>query len=103
MSIQNLVDQIKQSTDYQKNRQLLREQMHNDLLFAHNNGLFKATPELIAFLSAWDTDIIYIEDQYGNPVECNRIALLTECKERNQRVINRWHVLHEQLQTVRKI
>lgn len=103
MSIQNLVDQIRQSTDYQKNRQLLREQMHNDLLFAHNSGLFKATPELIAFLSAWDTDTIYIEDQYGNPIECNRLALLDLCKEKNQRVMNRWHVLHEQLQTVRKI
>jgi hypothetical protein len=103
MSIQNLVDQIKQSTDYQKNRQLLREQMHTDLLFTHNQGLFKATPDLIAFLSAWDQPKLFIEDQYGNPVECDRLALLEQCKERNQRVINRWHVLHEQLQSVRKI
>jgi 4'-phosphopantetheinyl transferase EntD len=103
MSIQNLVDQIKQSTDYQKNKQLLREQMHNDLLFTHNQGLFKATPELIAFLSAWDQPKLFIEDQYSNPVECDRLVLLEQCKERHQRVINRWHVLHEQLQSVRKI
>jgi 4'-phosphopantetheinyl transferase EntD len=103
MSVHDLIGQIKQSTDYQKNRQLLREQMHNDLLFTHRNGLFKATPELIAFLSAWDQDTVFIEDQYSNPVECDRLALLEECKQRHQRVINRWHVLHEQLQTVRKI
>ena len=103
MSLNTLVDQVRQSTDYQRNRKRLRDQIQTDLMIAHESGLFKITPELIAFLSVWDEDILYLEDQYGNPIKCNRPVLLEACKQQYQRVINRWHVQHEELQQVRKI
>ncbi len=103
MELKTLARQIRQSTDYQKNKQKLREQIKTDLVLAHGNGLFAVTPELIAFLHSWDQDQIYLEDQFGNPVLCDRIQLLTEAKQHYQRVLNRWHSLHEELIHARKI
>jgi hypothetical protein len=103
MSLTSLVEQVRQSTDYQKNKIRLREQIQTDLLIAHESGLFQITPELIAFLSCWDQDELYLEDHYGNPVKCNRPVLLESCKQQYQRVINRWHTQYEQLQQIRKI
>ena len=51
MTIKSLVDDIRQSTDYQKNKIRLKEQVMGDLIVSHNSGLFVVTPDLIAFLS----------------------------------------------------
>ena len=103
MSIDQLIAQVRQSTDHQRNRRRLREQAQADLLVTHGEGLFRATPELIAFLATWEQDELYLEDEYQNPVRCDRPVLLQRCREHHQRVINRWHTQHEQLSRVRKI
>ena len=103
MTLTALALEIKQATDVQRNRTLLREQMKADLMVHHNDGLFVVTPELIGFLSAWTDNELFVEDQYSNPIKCNRTALLEQCKQQHQRVLNRWHGLHEELRRVRKI
>lgn len=103
MSINTLVGEIKQATDFQKNKLKLKEQVETDLLVAHESGLFKTSPELIAFLSCWDQPELFLEDVYGNPIRCQRDALLNQCKQQYQKVMNRWHNQYEQLRQVRKI
>ena len=103
MSLDQLVAQVRQATDYQTNRNKLKQQIESDLLLTHGDGLFRATQELISFLSCWESDEIFLEDQYGNPIQCDRQQLLEQCKERYQQVMNRWHVQHEQLRQIRKI
>lgn len=95
--------EIRQATDYQKNQQRLREQIKTDLVITHGGGMFTITPELIAFLSAWDEEMIYLEDQFQKPILCNRVQLLHEAKQQYHRVLNRWHGLHEELKHARKI
>lgn len=103
MELKTLARLVKQSTDYQKNRQKLHEQIKTDLVMTHAESLFEVTPELIAFLHAWDEDEVFVEDQFGNPVLCNRQQFLKECKQHYHRVLNRWHALHEELKHARKI
>lgn len=103
MTLNLLVQDIRQATDYQRNKQKLKEQIQTDLLITHGDGLFKVTPELMCFLSMWEDDQIYLEDSYGNPVLCNRLQLLTQCKQHYAMVMNRWHLQHEQLKQQRKI
>ena len=74
MTLNALALEIKQATDFQRNRTLLREQMKADLVVHHNDGLFVVTPELIGFLNAWHDNEVFVEDQYGNPILCNRTA-----------------------------
>ena len=101
--LDQLVTQIKQATDYQKNKQILREKIQTDLHFAHNGGLFKATQELIAFLNCYDLYEMYIEDTYQNPIRVNREELLDLAKQHYQMAMNAWHIQHEELKRVRKV
>lgn len=103
MSLQSLTDRVRQATDFQRNKKRLREQIQADLMLAHGDGLFQITMELMAFLSTYDQDRLFLEDHYGNPVECDRLAMLEACREQYQKVMNRWHAQHEQLQQQRKI
>ena len=101
--INDLVEEIKQATDYQINRRILREKITTDLHLAYNNGLFLVKPELIAFLATWDSDELYLEDTYQNPIKVNRREFLTQCQQHYQMVMNEWHIQHDNLKRTRKV
>jgi len=101
--INAIVTEVRRATDYQANKQILREKIQTDLHIAYNGGLFKVTPDLIGFLSVWTDDIVYLEDTYENPIEINRVELLTQCKQHYQQVMNRWHQLHAELKQIRRV
>ena len=101
--INQLVEEIKQSTDYQINKRILREKIQTDLHFAYNGGLFKATQELIGFLNAWDAEEIYVEDTYQNPIQVNRQELLILATQHDQMAMNAWHIQHDELKRARKV
>lgn len=101
--INKLVDQIRQATDYQINREILREKIQTDLHVPFNGGMFYITTDLLAFLATWPDDVLYLEDTYHNPIEVNRVELLTLAREHYQQVMNRWHQEHAELKRIRKI
>jgi hypothetical protein len=101
--IDNLLSEIKQSTDYQINKQILREKIQTDLHIAHHGGLFKVTPELLAFMQGWPIDEMYLEDVYGNPVEIDRHVFLLIAQQHYQKVMNHWHQEHAKLKQIRKV
>jgi hypothetical protein len=101
--LDQLVTQIKQSTDYQINKQILREKIQTDLHFAYNGGLFKATQELIGFVTAWSSETLYLEDTYQNPIEVKRDEIISLCTSHYQKVMNIWHIEHEKLKRIRKV
>jgi hypothetical protein len=101
--INELVNQIKQSTDYQTNKRILREKITTDLHVAYNNGLFLVKSDLISFLTTWPSDELFLEDTYQNPIKINRKEFLTICQGHYQQVMNRWHIEHEELKRARKV
>jgi len=101
--LENIIAHIKQATNYQTNKHLLREKAQTDLCVPYNGGLFRASPELIAFLSVWDNDELYLEDTYLNPIKCDRNELLSLCKAHYFKVMNSWHMQHEEVKRVRKV
>lgn len=103
MSTEQLLSQIRQATSYQQNKQILREKIQTDLHFAHNGGLFKVTPELLAFVATWPIDELYLEDTYQNPIEIDRTVFLVQAQQHYQKVMNRWHQAHDELKKIRKI
>jgi hypothetical protein len=98
-----LVNQIRQATDFQKNKLILREKIQTDLHLAHASGLFKITPELIAFVKTWPVDELYLEDTYNNPIKIDRQTFLVQAQQHYQLVMNRWHNEYEELKKIRKI
>ena len=105
MNTQDILDQIKLRTDYQKNKVILREKIQTDLHFTYNGGMFKATPELILFSSGWPRhESLYLEDAYQNPIHIpDPEFFAAKCKECYYKVMNRWHQEHEELKKLRKV
>ena len=101
--IENLVAEIRMSTDFQINKKNLREKIQIDLHMAHAGGMFKITPELIAFVKTWPVDDIYLEDTYQNPIKIDRQTFLVTAQQHYQEVMNHWHNEYEQLKKIRKI
>ena len=101
--INNLIDEIRLATDFQLNKKILREKIQTDLHMAHNGGMFKITPELIAFVKTWPVDELYIEDTYQNPIKIDRQVFLVTAQQHYQQVMNRWHNEYEELKKIRKI
>ena len=101
--INSLLQEIKQSTDFQINKKALREKIQTDLHITHNGGMFKITPELITFVKTWPVDELYLEDIYENPVSIDRQVFLVTAQQHYQQVMNRWHNEYDKLKKIRKI
>ena len=101
--LEKLTAEIKRATDYQINKRILREKIQTDLHIAHKGGLFKVTPELLAFMQGWPIDDMYLDDTYGNPIQIDRHVFLVIAQQHYQRVMNTWHQQHEELKKLRKI
>jgi hypothetical protein len=101
--INNIVTEVRRATDFQINKQILREKIQTDLHMTHNGGMFKITPELLAFVKTWPVDELYLEDIYENPVQIDRQTFLVTAQQHYQIVMNRWHHEHEELKKIRKI
>lgn len=100
---ENIINQVKQATNFQINKRALQEKIKIDLHLAYNGGLFLVDQTLLAFLSTWPTDELFVEDVYGNPIKCLRTELLQQAQECYQTAMNSWHIQHEELRRVRKI
>ena len=82
-------------------RKNLKERVESQLAVTHNGGLFKATPDLISFLYCWEDELLVIEDQYHNPIQCNRPKLLLDLKQAYQFALNAWHIDFENSKKIR--
>ena len=69
---------------------------------AINGGLFQATPELIAFLSTWPLETVYLKDIHNQPVELDRVPALAQLSQAYQFAMNSWHEEYSQQQKIRK-
>jgi len=78
-------------------RRNLKEKYQAKLTFGWNGGMFKATPEMITFLSLYDDKRIVILDLYETPIEVNAKELCELMKSRLQEQMNAWLVEHDEL------
>ena len=85
-AINDIVAEIKLATDFQINKRILREKIQTDLHITHNGGMFKITPELLAFVQTWPVDELYLEDVYENPVQIDRQVFLVTAQQHYQTV-----------------
>jgi hypothetical protein len=102
-TVEEIVNQVKLSTDYQINKRVLRERILTELHMPYNNGMFKITPELLAFVATWPIEQIYLEDVYQNPIEIDKQVFLVKAQQHYHSAMNEWHQQHEELKRIRKI
>ena len=97
-----LKDMAERRFDHDLYRKNLKERVEGQLTIAYNGGLFKSTPELIAFLYSWDEDDLVLQDLHSRPIPVKRVDLLGKLKEAYQFAMNAWKVDYEQASTIRK-
>jgi hypothetical protein len=98
-----ILQHIKLQTNYQTNKIILREKIQTDLHFTYAGGLFKVTPELIAFTSVWPDEDFFLEDSYQNPIPIKKTEFLTIATQHYQKVMNFWNIEHDKIKKLRKV
>lgn len=104
MEIQAIKELADRRFDHAAYRLRLREQIQTQLIVTHGGGMFKATPELISFVSLWDprNPDLFLEDIHGNPIKCDRETIKRELEEAYQCAMNAWHQEFESSKKIRK-
>lgn len=97
LDTEQLVKEIRSRFDHATQKKLLREKYQSKMTFGWNGGMFRATPEMISFLSLYDDQHIVLEDLYGTPVQVNAQELKNHMQLRWQEQMNGWLVEYQEL------
>jgi hypothetical protein len=101
MDTNSLVAQARARLDHTAQKRILRERYQTKLTFAFNGGMFRASPEMITFLSLYGDQTIVVEDLYQNPVEVEANLLLEIMQRRYKEQTNAWLNEYHQMQKQR--
>jgi hypothetical protein len=102
MDISDLKSLPDAAFDHALYRIQLRERSQADLIITQKGGMFKITPELLAFVQTWPVDELYLEDIHGNPIKLDKQTFLVRAQQHYQTVMNAWHVEFEKSKTIRR-
>ncbi|MCX7592724.1 MAG: hypothetical protein N2235_02970 [Fischerella sp.] len=107
MNINSIQEYSRRSFEFQTSKRLIYEKLGQNLTIAYSykndSGLFKADPELIAFLSSFDDIEMILEDLYNNPVLVNRSELLDIAKKTYKLATNTWYTEFNNLKQVKNL
>jgi len=96
MDHESLTKKIRARFDHEQHRRVLKEKYQARMIFGWNGGMFRASPEMISFLSLYDDQRIVIQDLYDNPVEVNAQELCCLMRSRLQEQMSAWHSEYQQ-------
>jgi hypothetical protein len=91
MDTKQLINDVKARFKHNSAKQYLKDKYQAKLLVAHQGGLWKATPELLGFLSISDRTHGVILDAYENPTRVDINQLQKKLRETYNTVMEEWH------------
>lgn len=101
MNIEGLLKETKAKFDHNLAKHYLKEKYQSKLIFADQDGLWKATPELLTFLSANPNNKFVLLDLYENPIKVDRIKLLNRATIVYNEIMDEWYNEFEELRKQR--
>jgi hypothetical protein len=101
MDTKTLISEAKARFNHNAAKAQLKDKYDGKFIVAEQGGLWKATPEFIAFLNALDDDTVILIDTFDNPVEVKREQLLEVLKTNFQKVMSDWHKEWKELESKR--
>lgn len=90
MDTKLLITAIRARFNHNAAKAYLKDKYDSSLIFAEQNGLWKATPELIGFLQSTSDPTVILVDNYGNPLRLDRESMLAKTKKVYDTVMNEW-------------
>ena len=91
MDTKTLISEAKARFNHNSANAQLKDKYDGKFIIAEQGGLWKANPELIAFLTAVDDNFVILIDNFNNPVQVNREQLLTVLKDTYNKVMLDWY------------
>jgi hypothetical protein len=97
MQADQLSQNIKTRFDHQQARIVLRETYQAKMLFAHSNGMWKASPDLIVLCDCCKDSRVVLEDYYNTPVSVDPLELKQLAIQRWQEQMNAWQAEYNEI------
>ena len=97
MNTDELIKHSRARFDHATARRTLKEKYQAKLTFAYNGGMWRASPEMITFLSLYGEEEIVVLDLYENPVQVDTKELYAQSQQRWQEQMTAWLLEHEEL------
>jgi hypothetical protein len=101
MDTKTLISEAKARFNHNSAKAQLKDKYDGKFIVAEQGGLWKATPELIAFLNTLDDNFVILIDNFNNPVQVNRDQLLSILKDTYSKVMLDWYKEWKEIETVR--
>jgi len=101
MDTKTLISEAKARFNHNSAKAQLKDKYDGKFIIAEQGGLWKASPELIAFLNALDDNFVVLIDNFNNPVQVNRAQLLNVLKETYSKVMLDWYKEWKEIEIVR--
>jgi hypothetical protein len=101
MNTDDLIAHARARFDHVSARRVLKEKYEARMLFGWNGGMFRASPEMITFLSLYGNERVVVQDLYETPVEVNARELCDLMKARHQEHMNAWLIEFDQVSKTR--
>ena len=101
MDTKTLSAEAKARFNHNSAKAQLKDKYDGKFIIAEQGGLWKATPELIAPLNAFDDNFIIMIDNFDNPVQVNREQLLSVLKDTYNKIMLEWYKEYKELETKR--
>ena len=101
MDTKTLISEAKARFNHNSAKAQLKDKYDGKFIIAEQGGLWKATPELISFLTALDDNFVILIDNFNNPVQVNREQLLLVLKDTYQKSMLEWYKEWKEVETTR--
>jgi len=101
MDTKTLITEAKARFNHNSAKSYLKEKYNNKLLVAEQGGLWRADSNTINLLTLFTTDKVILIDTFDNPVEVDRVELLTRLKDVYTDVMSQWLTEWKELEAKR--
>lgn len=101
MDVQSLIEEAKARFNHNAAKEYLKEKYSSKLIVAEQGGLWQADQKTIGFLSSFDSEKLVLIDTHNNPVEVNRVPLLTKLKTVYETNMSSYYKEHKELENKR--
>nr|NDG05586.1 hypothetical protein [Oxalobacteraceae bacterium] len=101
MDTDDLIKYARARFDHESARRVLREKYQTKMIFGHNGGMWRASPEMITFLALYGDQDVVVPDLYDTPIKFNARVMRDIMQTKWQEQMNAWECEYQEISSQR--
>ena len=101
MDTKTLLAEAKARFNHNSAKSYLKDKYDSKFIIADQNGLWRASPEIINFLNYSTDEYVILMDNFDNPVKVDRNVLLIKLSNTYRSVMEEWYNEWKELESKR--